>query len=131
MEEYKLTKAERLSNRNLINALFQKGNPSFHVAPFRFVWIKVEEIQESNCQILIVCPKKRFKRAHTRNRIRRQIREFYRLHKNPLLQFLQEKQIQIGLGVFYQGKDEMDFNQSQDIFVSALQKLATQLEKNS
>lgn len=131
MEEYKLTKAERLSNRNLINALFQKGNPSFHVAPFRFVWIKVEEIQESNCQILIVCPKKRFKRAHTRNRIRRQIREFYRLHKNPLLQFLQEKQIQIGLGVFYQGKDEMDFNQSQDIFVSALQKLAAQLEKNS
>ena len=131
MEEYKLTKAERLSNRNLINALFQKGNPSFHVAPFRFVWIKIEEIQESNCQILIVCPKKRFKRAHTRNRIRRQIREFYRLHKNPLLQFLQEKQIQIGLGVFYQGKDEMDFNQSQDIFVSALQKLAAQLEKNS
>ncbi len=131
MEEYKLTKAERLSNRNLINALFQKGNPSFHVAPFRFVWIKVEEIQESNCQILIVCPKKRFKRAHTRNRIRRQIREFYRLHKNPLLQFLQEKQIQIGLGVFYQGKDEMDFNQTQDIFVSALQKLAAQLEKNS
>ncbi|MFY8021460.1 MAG: ribonuclease P protein component [Bacteroidia bacterium] len=131
MEEFKLTKAERLSNRNQINALFQKGNPSFHVAPFRLVWLKIEDDLDAACRIIIVCPKKRFKRAHTRNRIRRQIREFYRLHKNPLLQILQVKQIKIALAVFYQGPDEMDFNRSQDIFVSALQKLAVQLEKNS
>ncbi len=131
MEEYKLTKAERLSNRSHINALFQKGNPSFHVAPFRFVWLKIDDELDASCRIIIVCPKKRFKRAHTRNRIRRQIREFYRLNKNSLLQNLNSNHTKIALGIFYQGPDEMDFQLTMDIFVKALQKLASNFEKNT
>ncbi len=131
MEEYKLTKAERLSNRSHINALFQKGNPSFHVAPFRFVWLKIEDELDASCRIIIVCPKKRFKRAHTRNRIRRQIRELYRLNKNPLLEKLKSANNKIALGIFYQGADEMDFQITKDIFVSALLKLASNFEKNT
>jgi ribonuclease P protein component len=132
MEEYKLTKAERLSNRSHIDALFKKGNPSFHVAPFRFVWIRPETIDgDSFCQIIIICPKKRYKRAHTRNRIRRQIRELYRLNKNPLLEKLKSANNKIALGIFYQGADEMDFQITKDIFVSALLKLASNFEKNT
>ena len=130
MEEYKLTKAERLSNRSHIDALFKKGNPSFHVTPFRFVWIKIEDDEDTCCRIIIVCPKKRFKRAHTRNRIRRQIRELYRLNKNPLLEKLKSSKNKIALGIFYQGADEMDFQITKDIFVNALLKLASNFEKN-
>jgi ribonuclease P protein component len=131
MEEFTFTKAERLCNRDDIDALFKKGNEYLFAAPFRFVWIKINPADNSHCKVIIVCPKKRFKRAHTRNRIRRQIREFYRINKNPLIQTLQKNETQIGLAIFYQGPETMDFHICENIFVKALEKIASNFEKNT
>ncbi len=84
------TKQERLSSVKDIEILFKKGKSLF-VFPLKVVFIpkKLEDIKEENEQkvipparLLISVSKRNFKKAVDRNRIKRQIREGYRLQKS-------------------------------------------------
>ncbi len=76
-------KKERLGSKILIDALFKKG-ASFHLSPFIVKYLPNPQESADCHQILISVPKKKFKRAVDRNRIKRLIRESYRLNK-PLI----------------------------------------------
>ena len=59
--------------------------------PLRVVYVNKERAHgEVPVQILISVPKKRFKHAVDRNRVKRQVREAYRLHKQVLYYGCQE-----------------------------------------
>ena len=91
MEEkrYTLKKTERLSSKKLIERLFAGGNPSFPAFPLRVIYMPLTEDEiEPEVSILISVPKKRFKHAVDRNRVKRQVREAYRLNKHILLDAL-------------------------------------------
>ena len=76
-----LRKAERLYSKIVIEKMFAGGaSRSFSVFPLRAVYMSVDR-QEVPASILISVPKKRFKRAVKRNRVKRQIREAYRKNK--------------------------------------------------
>lgn len=83
-----LAKEERLCSKTLIDKLFKGGNSRSVVAfPLRVVYLAVEESEgKDNPQVLISVPKKCFKRAVKRNRVKRQVREAYRHHKNILIE---------------------------------------------
>lgn len=70
--------------------MFAGGSRSFSIFPLRVVWLPAEEL-DVQASILISVSKRRFKRAVKRNRIKRQIREAYRLNKQILLAPLTEK----------------------------------------
>lgn len=123
---YTFPKSERLSSQKLITALFQKGIFSLYSAPFRFSFVQVTE-QEASCQVLIIVSKRNFKTATNRNRIKRQLRELYRLHKQPLLEKLASQNKQIALMISYTGKPEMDFNLLKPKFIEALNKIADEV----
>ena len=76
-------KEERIVSNLLIETLFEKGNSqSLSAYPLRAVFLKTE--QREGCapvQLLISVPKKKFKHAVDRNRVKRQIREAYRKNK--------------------------------------------------
>ncbi len=79
-------KKERIVSGRLIETLFGKGDSQSVAAyPLRAVFMQTDR-QEGHApvQILISVPKKRFKHAVDRNRVKRQIREAYRLHKQLL-----------------------------------------------
>lgn len=57
--------------------------------------------QEASASILISVPKKRFKRAVKRNRVKRQIREAYRNHKHALLHTLDEQDQKMAIAFIY------------------------------
>lgn len=95
MEErqYTLNKSERLCSKKLIERLFGGGNRSFPTFPIRVVYMSVEpEENIADVSLLISVPKKRFKHAVKRNRVKRQIREAYRRHKYILLDALQQSE---------------------------------------
>jgi ribonuclease P protein component len=75
-----LSKRERLHSRKLIDTLFN-GNKSkaTTVFPVRAVFMPLEDDMPS--QLLISVPKRHFKRAVKRNRIKRLVREAYRRNK--------------------------------------------------
>ncbi len=90
IERYTFSKEERLSWKRYIDLLFEKGQ-SFVAFPLRVIFFSPDEKLSAPSSILISVPKKRFKRAVKRNRIKRQIRESYRIRKPELIEPLTEK----------------------------------------
>ena len=105
MSEHGLSKKERIVSQKLIDELFTGGQSHSLVAfPLRAVYIVRQSLNmsvatdspsesvanDTPCdpvaQILISVPKRRFKHAVDRNRVKRQVREAYRHHKPLLLQ---------------------------------------------
>ena len=96
-----LRKSERLNSKIVIEKMFAGGSSrSFSVFPLRVVYMPVDSL-EASASILVSVPKKRFKRAVKRNRVKRQIREAYRKNKGELKQLLTEKEQKLAIAFIY------------------------------
>lgn len=91
---YTLGKEERICSKKLIEQLFGGGKSSSVASfPLRAVYMTTERANgEPQAQILVSVPKRHFKRAVKRNRVKRQVRETYRLHKQMLIDSLKDRQ---------------------------------------
>ncbi len=106
--KYTFTKAERLSRKKSIDRLFLRGK-SFDVFPLKLLWVVSEPDQKFPVEVLISVSKKKFKKAVDRNRIKRKIREAYRLNKHQLYDILARKNKKILLAIIYTGREDEDF----------------------
>ena len=95
-----LHKVERLDKKKIIEKMFAGGSRSFSVFPLRVVYLPVEEL-EADASILISVSKRRFKRAVKRNRVKRQIREAYRVNKHELLNILVERKCRLAIAFIH------------------------------
>jgi len=102
------SKSEHLCGENRITRLFTQGD-AFIAYPLRVVFIIEPRKDDEPASILVSVPKKRFKRAVKRNRLKRLMREAYRLNKQLILEKLNVKQLQIHLAFNYVSDDELDF----------------------
>ncbi|MCR5643513.1 MAG: ribonuclease P protein component [Prevotella sp.] len=85
MKKAGFPKQERIISKKLIEQLFENGHShSLTVFPLRAVYQVVEASGNYPVQILVSVSKRHFKHAVDRNRIKRQIREAYRLNKQQL-----------------------------------------------
>ena len=81
MKDHSLGRKEKLKSDKIINSLFQQGKSLFSF-PIKMVFINLPaELGSSNHQFSVSIPKKKFKKAVDRNRIKRLIREAYRTNK--------------------------------------------------
>lgn len=113
------SKEERLCSKRLIALLFSKGS-SFNVYPLRFVYHTPPDMPPGLPQVLISVSKRYFKRATDRNRLKRQIREAYRLNKQALYQ--NTGQSPRLLGILYIGKEKKSFDTIQKKLISGLER---------
>ena len=103
---YTLHKEERLHLKRDVDALFASGD-AFIAYPLRVVW-RTEPANEergAHCAILVVAAKKYFRRANKRNRIKRLIRESYRLRKHSLVSLAKEQNLHIHLALLSVAKE--------------------------
>ncbi len=76
------TKEERICSKLQLDRLFNGRSFSMSAYPIRAVFCREEALaDEVKVKIMVSVPKKCFKRAVKRNRVKRQIREAYRLNK--------------------------------------------------
>ena len=99
---YGLTKSERLTSQLVIDKLFAGGNASMAAFPLRIVFMQVEKSEKNGSDeppvsILVSVPKKRFRHAVDRNRMKRLVREAYRLNKHILWDALEGKDVRLVL----------------------------------
>ncbi len=78
---FTLSKEERLCSRKALEELFEGSNKTILAYPLRAVFQKTEE---TGIRIMVSVSKRFFKRAVKRNRVKRQLREAYRLNKHIL-----------------------------------------------
>jgi len=114
MREFTLPKTERLYLRDAIRRLFV-GGKSFVVFPYRviFRFIPESDLQEARVAIMTVVPKKRFKHAVDRNRIKRLTRESYRLNKLPLFDKLQRQGLKLQVAFLYSDNRILSFAETE------------------
>ncbi|TVR71619.1 MAG: ribonuclease P protein component [Marinilabiliales bacterium] len=96
----KFHKSERLCSRKAIGRLFSDGNTLFYY-PFRLLWSESGEDAGVSARIAISVPRKRFKKASERNRIKRLIRESYRRNKGIVLESLEASGSNIDIMIIY------------------------------
>lgn len=79
-------KTKRLCGNSLTDLLFSEGDRSIGCFPIRTVWLLRPKTQndQPSVRILAGASKRHFKHAVDRNRVKRQIREYYRLHCSEL-----------------------------------------------
>src|SRR5436190_14289454 len=83
MGKFTFRKGERLNKEKDIKELFDKGS-SFYLFPFKVLTLPITGNSDTVHQVLISVSKRSFKKAVDRNKIKRRIREAYRLQKHML-----------------------------------------------
>jgi ribonuclease P protein component len=115
---YTLGKKERLKSRKAIEQLFKEGS-SFSIFPFRVLYILKEDqslsannlpfTSGSGLQAGFTVSSRHFKRAVDRNRVKRLMKEAYRLQKNELQLLPVLNKSILSLFFIYVGKDLPEF----------------------
>lgn len=121
-----LKKAERLCSKKVIDELFAEGE-SFLAFPIKVVYKVTELPQPVPVQAGFTVSKKIFKRAVKRNRIKRLMREAYRLNKQMLPLLADEQQMAIFF--IFIGKELPTFAQVEKAMKKALYKLVESSKK--
>ena len=82
-------KAEKLKSRKVVEELFARGK-SLNVFPIRisYKFLPLPADEKTVLQVGVSVSKRNFKRAVDRNRIKRLLRETYRLQKRELIEVL-------------------------------------------
>ncbi|HMK03593.1 MAG TPA: ribonuclease P protein component [Ferruginibacter sp.] len=127
-QRYTFTKEERLKSRKTIEQLFAQGK-SFSIFPFRVIW-KWEESAGTGLQAGFTAGSKHFKKAVDRNRIRRLMREAYRLQKTELRDQLKKQQKSLSVFFIYSGNELPQYQLAFDKMGAALTRLIKIVHEN-
>lgn len=123
-------KEERLCSRKSLDLLFKSGS-SFLLYPFRISYLFVPATSGYPVQVVVNVSKKRFKRAHDRNLIKRRIREAYRMLKDSSLYPAAERPGQLLLlSVQFVGKEHYEYVFFEKKLLAALKKLTLSLSSH-
>lgn len=104
--EFKFPKEQRLKSKKLIELLFSNGK-SITVFPLKLIYLKTPLPAKVPLQVAVIAPKKHFKSAVKRNRIKRLLREAYRLNKAFIFNNMEA---QYALVILYLGKEMPNFS---------------------
>jgi len=113
---------ERLKSKKIIQQLFDEGK-SVSQNGFALIYFPVALQTVFPAQAGFSVPKRNFKRAVDRNRIKRLIREAYRLNKTELYQKLSEATKQLAMMWVYKGQSMPDYPVVEQAVLGCLKKL--------
>jgi ribonuclease P protein component len=122
-------KLERLVSRKTIEQLMASGQ-SLQVAAFRLVWLKTTLSSPYPVQVAFSVPKRNFKKAVERNRIKRMMREVYRKNKSIVYPLLTGRKEQYAILIIYTGRSVPAFGEVDQKLTLTLKRFSNEIEKN-
>ncbi|MEM9545515.1 MAG: ribonuclease P protein component [Bacteroidota bacterium] len=121
-QDQSFPKEEKLKSRKVIGQIFSNG---FVVKsyPIRIQFIFHDQKEFPWCQVGVSVPKRNFKKAVDRNRIKRQLREVYRLHKQLLTEKLKASDKRIAMMIIFAGKEKVEYADIKTHLIAALERI--------
>jgi len=123
-----LGKNERLKSRKLIEQLFSEGK-KFAINPFRIFYV-FNENKKASLQFGVGVSSKNFKKSVDRNRIKRLIKECYRLQKLELQNKIEQQGGELNLFVIYTSKELPAYKDVYDKMEKVIEKLSAIVNKS-
>ncbi len=130
MPTFTFNKQEKLKSRKLIQQLFTDGK-SFLVFPVKVLYLPITEAVDYPIKIGVSASSRSFKKAVDRNRIKRVLREQYRLNKLPLHQFITDNKQQLAVFLLYINKTMPEKGLVEKKMPIIIQKLITNLNETA
>lgn len=128
-----LGKSYKLCSKKIIDSIFESGK-RIHSFPFMLSYQQCElPINKVPFQLVIAVPKKLYKRAYQRNRIKRLMKECVRKNKHILEDFLRQesnKNKQFALFLVYRHHEELTYVQLYQKTIKLIEKLISTIESN-
>jgi len=103
-KQFTLGKNERLKSRKQIEHLFNDGQ-RFNLSFFRIFYSIIDEAKDAPLQAGFAAGSRNFKTAVDRNRIKRLMREAWRVQKNELKGELSKQKRRMDVFLIYTGKE--------------------------
>lgn len=125
--DYRFGKEYKLCRKKLIDDIFASGT-SVKKFPFLMHYRCVDEVLEKPFQIVISVPKRIFRSAVQRNRVKRVMKEIIRHEKQPLEDFLTQQGKYLTIFWVYTGKEELDQSILREKFKKVTQNLIEEIK---
>jgi len=123
-------KPEKICNQKQIDNLFKDGK-SLKYGLFRLLHLESEAKGLSPVQLLIAVPKKNLRHAVTRNRMKRLIREAYRLNKHKLIDSCTKARKHCDIAIIFMGNQCVSQSETYTAINELLDRLILINEKDS
>ena len=104
--DFSFPKKERLTSKKRFQQLFEEGK-QLTAFPLRMYYLPIQSNDEPKFKIAVVAPKRHFRSAVKRNRIKRLLRESYRHNKHRIFN---NTKGQYALVFLYLGKEMPTFD---------------------
>ncbi|MDD4921732.1 MAG: ribonuclease P protein component [Bacteroidales bacterium] len=124
--QFTFSKKERLCSETQITELFLNGK-SFMSYPVRVVWQALKSVENPEIRVVMSVPKKKLKHAVDRNRVKRLLRECYRLNKKDLLDQVLSQGFSVRLAFIWIPAEVLGYPKVEKKMKEALVKLQKEL----
>lgn len=114
---FRFPKSEKLKSKKAIELLFTEGKSATNY-PVKVFYLPTEK--SKNTQAAFAVPKRNFKNAVDRNRIKRQLREAYRLQKHLLKN---DGELKFMLFFLYLGKEKLPYSTIESSLKTLIKKI--------
>lgn len=124
-ERFTLSKEERICSKKLINELFTGNGRSMTAFPLRVVFMKRTIIDDQpRAAMLVSVPKRYFKHAVGRNRVKRQVREAFRRNKSIIIQNLTDDHEAVAMAFVWLTNEKFPSSEVENRMVRLLTRIS-------
>ncbi|MFM7710965.1 MAG: ribonuclease P protein component [Ferruginibacter sp.] len=124
---YSLRKSDKLKSRTIIRQLFSNGQ-TMVLPPVKLCYSMKNPMTDLQAGFSV--SSRQFSRAVDRNRIKRLMREAYRLQKLSLANCLAQHQCRLSVFFIYIGKEKPAFESLVPVFQKIIQRLEIRIHEN-
>ncbi len=124
-ERFTLSKEERICSKKLINELFTGNGRSMTAFPLRVVFMKRTIVDDQpRAAMLVSVPKRYFKHAVDRNRVKRQVREAFRRNKSMITQNLTDDHDAVAMAFVWLTNEKFPSSEVENRMVRLLTRIS-------